>query len=58
MDIKKTRGGSRPGAGRPKKNVVTVSFCATEDVKSILDAVNGNRSDYICSCILQANKSH
>lgn len=58
MDIKKTRGGSRPGSGRPKKNVVTLTFCATPEVKSILDAVQGNRSEYICSCILQANKRH
>lgn len=47
-----TWGGARKGAGRKKKYAKTVFFSATEDVAAILDAVDGNRSDFVNAAIL------
>lgn len=49
---KKTWGGARKGAGRKKKCVKTLYFSASQEVLDALAAIEGNRSDYICECIL------
>lgn len=49
---KSTRGGRRPGAGRPngRKAVRTIALRIPEDVAAILDA-QPNRSEYIIAAI-------
>ena len=51
-ETKKTWGGSRAGAGRPKKydNVRTIALRIPEDVAEILDR-QPNRSAYIIAAI-------
>ena len=50
----KTWGGARKGAGRKKKYAKNVYFSATQEVADILEQVEGNRSDFINHCIIQA----
>ena len=57
QEIKKTgkKGGARPGAGRPRKNIVkSYAFHAPQEVYDILEAVQGSKSEYICKCIITA----
>lgn len=49
-----TWGGARKGSGRKKKYAKNVFFSATQEVADILDGLEGNRSDFINRCILQA----
>ena len=52
---KKGRGGARPGAGRPRKNIVkSYAFHAPPEVHEILEKVQGSKSEFICQCILKA----
>ena len=46
MDIKKSHGGARPGAGRPKGDSKMVSFRLPGDMASRLDA-KPNKTDFI-----------
>lgn len=49
-------GGAREGAGRKKKFVAKFFFSATQEVADILANVEGNRTDFINQCILEATK--
>ena len=49
MDIKKSHGGARPGAGRPKGDSKMVSFRLPGDMASRLDA-KPNKTDFIRLC--------
>lgn len=52
---KSGRGGARPGAGRPRKNIVkSYAFHAPPEVHEILEKVQGSKSEFICQCILKA----
>ncbi|MBP3773737.1 MAG: hypothetical protein ILA34_00100 [Bacteroidaceae bacterium] len=51
---KSTWGGARPGAGRKRTAVRTYEFYALPQVDDILQAVTGNRSQFINQCILRA----
>lgn len=50
---RKTHGGSRQGAGRPRKNAERMTFYASPAVCEIIKDKK-NRSEYICECILKA----
>ncbi len=50
----KTWGGSREGAGRKKKCAKRMFFSASQEVLDILDALEGNKSDFINECIMKA----
>ena len=54
---KKKRGGARIGAGRKKKCVKRLYFSASQEVLDALATIDGNRSDYICKCILKCTKA-
>ena len=56
-EIKKTRGGFRQGAGRPATTVKVYQVCATKEVNDVLIRIKGNRSAFICQCILRAVKA-
>lgn len=51
---KKTWGGARKGSGRKKKCVKQLYFSASQEVLDALATIEGNRSDFICECILKA----
>lgn len=53
---KKSRGGARVGAGRKRKCVKRLYFSASQEVLDALATIDGNRSDYICECILAHTK--
>ncbi len=50
MDIKKSHGGARPGAGRPKGDSKMVSFRLPGDMASRLDA-KPNKTDFIAMAV-------
>lgn len=45
-------GGKRENAGRKKESVKRYMFSASQDVVNILDALDGNKSDFICKAII------
>lgn len=47
-------GGRRANSGRKKTAVRSYTFYAPQAVVDVLDKVEGNKSEYICRCILQA----
>ena len=51
---KATWGGARKGSGRKRTCAKRVFFSASQEVADILDACEGNRSDFINECILKA----
>lgn len=53
---KKTWGGARKGSGRKKKCVKQLWFSASQEVLDALAGIDGNRSDYICECIIEHSK--
>ena len=56
MENKKSWGGKREGAGRKKKYVRKYYFNATKEVNDILQAYEGDRTEFINLCILQSAK--
>lgn len=50
----KTWGGAREGAGRKRKCAKRMFFSASQEVLDILDALEGNKSDFINECIMKA----
>ncbi len=50
----KARGGAREGAGRKRKCAKRMFFSASQEVLDILDALEGNKSDFINECIMKA----
>lgn len=53
----KTWGGAHQGAGRKRKGVKRVVFCASQEAVDVLEAVGGNKSDFINECIVRAGKA-
>lgn len=53
-DAKKTWGGARHGAGRKSKGVKPMSFNATPEVVQFFSSFQGNKSQFICDCIIKA----
>ncbi len=53
----KKRGGARAGAGRKRKCVKRLYFSAAQDVLDIVNAVEGNKSDFINDCIRTCYKN-
>lgn len=51
---KATWGGARKGAGRKKTCAKRVFFSANQEVADILDAHDGNLSEFINECIVKA----
>lgn len=49
-------GGARKGAGRKKQYAKNLYFSATLEVLDILEAHEGNRSDFVNECILKATR--
>ncbi len=56
METKETKswGGAREGAGRKKKCAKRMFFSASQETLDILDALEGNKSDFINECIVKA----
>ena len=46
------RGGARKGAGRKRTTAKQYIVYATEEIRDILEAVEGSKSDFICKCIM------
>lgn len=51
MEDSKSWGGARSGAGRKKTAVKTIGIRIPEDVATILDRVNGSKTDFIVTAI-------
>lgn len=47
----KKRGGKREGAGRPKTTAKKYGFCAPDDVVTILENLDCERTEFILSAI-------
>lgn len=56
METPKKHGGKREGAGRKRTTVKSYAFHAPQEVYDILEAVEGSKSEFICKCIIEANK--
>lgn len=52
----KSWGGARQGAGRKKKCAKRMFFSASQKALEILEALDGNKSDFINDCIIRAGK--
>lgn len=50
----KAWGGARQGAGRKKKCAKRMFFSASQEALDILEALEGNKSDFINECIIKA----
>ena len=52
----KSWGGARQGAGRKKKCAKRMFFSASQEALDILEALDGNKSDFINDCIIRASR--
>ena len=58
METTKQWGGKREGAGRKKTSVKTYCIYAPQDVFDIMEAVEGNKSEYILNAIRAYHAAH